>query len=57
MLTYVPGGFIDDNTQEKRHQRVKKRNRLHVFSELFGSLVKNSKADMNPNLKQKFSAA
>ena len=24
VLTYVPGGFIDNKTQEKRHQRVKK---------------------------------
>ena len=55
---YVPGEFIDNrkNVISDTQQSYKKKQRLHVFSELFGSLAKNSKADMNLNLKQKFTA-
>ena len=44
------------NVISDTQQSYKKKQRLHVFSELFGSLAKNSKADMNLNLKQKFTA-
>ena len=58
---YVPGEFIDNrknvNVISDTQQSYKKKQRLHVFSELFGSLAKNSKADiMNLNRKQKFTA-